>query len=224
MPRDYLKKARLHARSDASETKEIVREPSWTTLRRAAMPRRWNMQRSSTSTTARSCCPSEAIEAAATQQVPEKLRRDIEFSHANVKKFAEAQKATLKDIEVEIVPGLIAGQKSIPVEAAGCYVPGGRYSHIASAIMTVTTAKVAGCKHIAACSPPRPGRRHRTGDHLRRAYLRRRPDPRHGRRAGRRRDDLRPLRPAQGELPRRARATSSSPRPSASCSAASAST
>ncbi len=99
---------------------------------------------------------SEAIEAAAAQ-VPEKLRRDIEFSHANVKKFAEAQKATLKDIEVEIVPGLIAGQKSIPVEAVGCYVPGGRYSHIASAIMTVTTAKVAGCNHIAACSPPRPG-------------------------------------------------------------------
>ena len=55
------------------------------------------------------------------------------------------------------MPGLMAGQKAIPVDAAGCYVPGGRYSHIASAIMTVTTAKVAGCKHIAACSPPRPG-------------------------------------------------------------------
>jgi len=52
---------------------------------------------------------------------------------------------------------LIAGQKAIPVDAAGCYVPGGRYSHIASAIMTVTTAKVAGCGHIVACSPPRPG-------------------------------------------------------------------
>ena len=63
----------------------------------------------------------------------------------------------LRDFEVEIVPGLIAGQKAIPVDAAGCYVPGGRYSHIASAIMTVTTAKVAGCKHIIACSPPRPG-------------------------------------------------------------------
>ena len=61
------------------------------------------------------------------------------------------------DVEIEIVPGLIAGQKSIPVNAAGCYIPGGRYSHIASAIMTVTTAKVAGCNHIVACSPPRPG-------------------------------------------------------------------
>ena len=98
----------------------------------------------------------EAIEAAAAQ-VPEKLRRDIEFSHANVKKFAEAQLGTVADFETEVVPGLIAGQKAIPVNAAGCYVPGGRYSHIASAIMTVTTAKVAGCKNIVACSPPRPG-------------------------------------------------------------------
>ena len=63
---------------------------------------------------------------------------------------------TVADFEIEVVPGLIAGQKAIPVSAAGCYVPGGRYSHIASAIMTVTTAKVAGCKNIVACSPPRP--------------------------------------------------------------------
>ena len=62
----------------------------------------------------------------------------------------------MTDVETEIVPGLIAGQKAIPVRAAGCYVPGGRYSHIASAIMTVTTAKVAGCENIVACSPPRP--------------------------------------------------------------------
>lgn len=98
----------------------------------------------------------DEIEAAAAL-VPEKIKRDIEFSHANVKRFAEAQKATLANVEVEVVPGLIAGQKTIPVDAAGCYVPGGRYSHIASAIMTVTTAKVAGCRHITACSPPRPG-------------------------------------------------------------------
>jgi sulfopropanediol 3-dehydrogenase len=99
--------------------------------------------------------PEEIAEAAAL--VPEKIKRDIEFSHANVRRFAEAQKATLANVEVEVVPGLIAGQKTIPVDAAGCYVPGGRYSHIASAIMTVTTAKVAGCRHIVACSPPRPG-------------------------------------------------------------------
>jgi len=93
---------------------------------------------------------------AAIALVPERLKRDIDFAHDNVRRFAEAQKETLKDIEIEVVPGLIAGQKSIPVDAAGCYIPGGRYSHIASAIMTVTTAKVAGCNHIVACSPPRP--------------------------------------------------------------------
>ncbi len=94
--------------------------------------------------------------AEATAKVPQRLRDDIRFAHDNVRRFAEVQKSTLKEVELEIVPGLIAGQKSIPVRAAGCYVPGGRYSHIASAIMTVTTAKVAGCANIVACSPPRP--------------------------------------------------------------------
>lgn len=95
--------------------------------------------------------------AAAAAQVPEQLQRDIQFAHANVRRFAEAQRATVQDCEVEILPGLVAGQKQIPVSAAGCYVPGGRYSHVASAIMTITTAKVAGVPHVAACSPPRPG-------------------------------------------------------------------
>ena len=95
--------------------------------------------------------------AAASALVPEKLKADIHFAHDNVRRFAELQKSTMTDVETEIVPGLIAGQRAIPVRAAGCYVPGGRYSHIASAIMTVTTAKVAGCEHIVACSPPRVG-------------------------------------------------------------------
>lgn len=94
---------------------------------------------------------------AATEKLSQKVKDDILFSRDNVSKFAEAQKDTISDIEVEIVPGLIAGQKCIPCQTAGCYVPGGRYSHIASAIMTVTTARVAGCDHITACSPPRPG-------------------------------------------------------------------
>ncbi len=94
---------------------------------------------------------------AASASVPQKLKDDIRFAHDNVRRFAEAQKATIIDTEIEVVPGLIAGQKSIPCQAAGCYAPGGRYSHVASAMMTVTTAKVAGCGHISACSPPRPG-------------------------------------------------------------------
>lgn len=98
----------------------------------------------------------EAEIEAACALVPEKLKADIQFAHDNVKRFAELQKSTVANVEMEIRPGYVAGQKAIPVDAAGCYAPGGRYSHIASAIMTVTTAKVAGCKHITACSPPRP--------------------------------------------------------------------
>ena len=94
---------------------------------------------------------------AATDLVPEKMKQDIKFAHSNVERFAKAQKSTVANFETEVVPGLIAGQKAIPVNAAGCYIPGGRYSHIASAIMTVTTAKVAGCENIIACSPPKPG-------------------------------------------------------------------
>ena len=93
---------------------------------------------------------------AAAALVPDRLKADIRFAHDNVRRFAEAQRATVTDCEIEILPGLAAGQKQIPIAAAGCYVPGGRYSHIASAIMTITTAKVAGVPHITACSPPRP--------------------------------------------------------------------
>ena len=94
---------------------------------------------------------------AASAKVPQKLKDDIRFASDNVKRFAEQQLNSLQDFEYEVQPGFVAGQRSIPVKAAGCYVPGGRYSHIASAIMTVTTAKVAGCENIAVCSPPRPG-------------------------------------------------------------------
>ncbi|WP_423909287.1 histidinol dehydrogenase [Candidatus Spongiihabitans sp.] len=80
-------------------------------------------------------------------------REDIEFSHARVKRFAEAQLASMGEFETELSPGLFAGQRLIAVNTAGCYVPGGRYAHIASAIMSITTAKVAGVRHIVACSP-----------------------------------------------------------------------
>jgi len=155
MPREYLKKATLTSTSDASDVHEIVQKilsdieagGDAVAMDYAAKFDKYEG----------SIILSEAEIDAACAQVSEQLKADIRFAHANVKKFAEAQKETLKDIEVEIVPGLIAGQKSIPVQAAGCYIPGGRYSHIASAIMTVTTAKVAGCGSIVACSPPRPG-------------------------------------------------------------------
>jgi sulfopropanediol 3-dehydrogenase len=93
----------------------------------------------------------------AAEKLPRQLRDDIRFAQANIRRFAEAQKGTLSDCEIEILPGLIAGQKQIPVSTVGCYVPGGRYSHIASAMMTVITAKVAGVRRITACSPAEPG-------------------------------------------------------------------
>ena len=98
----------------------------------------------------------DAIEAAH-RAVPQRLKDDIAYAHDNIRRFAEAQLASCRDTEVEVQPGLFAGQKLIPVSAAGCYVPGGRYSHIASAIMTVTTARTAGVSAISACSPPREG-------------------------------------------------------------------
>eukprot|EP00466_Bigelowiella_natans_P005676 jgi/Bigna1/49410/estExt_Genewise1.C_460084 len=86
-------------------------------------------------------------------KVPDALRKDIQFAHLQVKRFAEAQKASLSEFTIESEPGVWLGQKLVPVNCAGCYIPGGRYAHIASAIMSVTTAKVAGVPHIVAASP-----------------------------------------------------------------------
>ncbi len=152
---EYLKKAPLHSRSDATETREIVRN-ILDEIEAGGDAKALEYAAKFDNYDGEIILTDEAI-AAASELVPEKMKRDIEFAHANVKKFAEAQKSTVSDFETEVVPGLIAGQKAIPVNAAGCYIPGGRYSHIASAIMTVTTAKVAGCNNIVACSPPRPG-------------------------------------------------------------------
>jgi sulfopropanediol 3-dehydrogenase len=91
----------------------------------------------------------------ASAKVPEQTKQDIHFSYERVKAFAEAQLASMREFEIELSPGLIAGQRLIPVNTAGCYIPGGRYAHIASAVMSITTAKVAGVNHVIACSPPR---------------------------------------------------------------------
>lgn len=155
MTREYLKKATLTSKSDATEVHDIVKNilddieagGDQTAMEYAAKFDRYE---------GNVLLTAEEIETACAL-VPEKIKQDIQFAHSNVRRFAETQKATVSDVELEIVPGMVAGQKVIPVDAAGCYIPGGRYSHIASAIMTVTTAKVAGCRHIVACSPPRPG-------------------------------------------------------------------
>ena len=82
------------------------------------------------------------------------LKDDIKFAYDRITKFAEAQKASISEFETELSPGSWAGQKIIPIETAGCYVPGGRYAHVASAIMSIATAKVAGVENVIACSAP----------------------------------------------------------------------
>ncbi|WP_311271312.1 histidinol dehydrogenase [Sphingobium sp. WCS2017Hpa-17] len=84
-------------------------------------------------------------------------RKDIEFAQAQVRNFAQIQRESMKDVEVETLPGVILGHKNLPVNAAGCYVPGGKYPLLASAHMSVITAKVAGVPRVITCAPPFQG-------------------------------------------------------------------
>ncbi|HTV45850.1 MAG TPA: histidinol dehydrogenase [Stellaceae bacterium] len=85
---------------------------------------------------------------------------DIEFAQAQIRNFAEIQRAALKDVEVETLPGVVLGHRHIPVGHVGCYVPGGRYPMVASAHMSIVTARVAGVGHVTACTPPNQGGPH----------------------------------------------------------------
>jgi sulfopropanediol 3-dehydrogenase len=92
-----------------------------------------------------------------TRELPDGVKRDIEFATAQVRRFALAQRASMQEFSREISPGLTAGQRLIPVNVAGCYVPAGRYAHIASAYMAIATAKAAGVPTIVAASSPYRG-------------------------------------------------------------------
>lgn len=91
------------------------------------------------------------------RDVPQSVRDDIEFAAGQVRRFAEAQRKSISDFTLEMSPGLHLGQKLVPINTAGCYVPTGRYAHIASAYMSVATAKAAGVKTVIACSAPYKG-------------------------------------------------------------------
>src|SRR6266849_4995506 len=93
-------------------------------------------------------------------QVAKRDLEDIKFAQAQVRNFATKQKATMQDLEVETLPGVVLGHKHIPVASIGCYVPGGRYPMVAAAHMSIVTARVAGVKRIAACAPPFKGGPH----------------------------------------------------------------
>ena len=151
---EYLKKAARNAHTDQGDVRETV-ERMLAEIRAGgeAVVERYARELDRWAGDIRL---DDAARAAAARAVPDSLKAQIRFAHDNIKRFAEAQMGTIQPCAIEVIPGLQAGQRQIPVGAAGCYVPGGRYSHIASAIMTITTAKVAGVQHIAACSPPRP--------------------------------------------------------------------
>jgi len=89
--------------------------------------------------------------------LPAQVIEDIKFAQTQIRRFAEVQRAALRDVEVETLPGVRLGHRNIPVASVGCYVPGGRYPMVASAHMSVLTAKVSGVKRVAACTPPLNG-------------------------------------------------------------------
>ena len=101
---------------------------------------------------------------AAMGKVAKRDLEDIRFAQAQVRNFAQHQRDSMQDVEVETLPGVVLGHKHVPVNSVGCYVPGGKYPMVASAHMSVVTAKVAGVKRIIAAAPGRSTSRHRGGD------------------------------------------------------------
>jgi sulfopropanediol 3-dehydrogenase len=85
-------------------------------------------------------------------------REDLDFAQDQIRKFAEAQRATILDLEIETLPGIVLGHRNVPIQNVGCYVPGGKYPLLASAHMTVLTARVAGCERVITCAPPYQGK------------------------------------------------------------------
>jgi sulfopropanediol 3-dehydrogenase len=98
---------------------------------------------------------SESKKARLLAGVPSKIRADIDFAHTQITRFAQAQRDSIREFELETEPGVRLGQRVIPVKSVGCYVPGGRFAHAASALMSVATARVAGVTNVTVCTPPR---------------------------------------------------------------------
>ena len=102
----------------------------------------------------------------ALEELDPQMRKDTEFAIANVRKFAEAQLATMLPLEIEITKGVHLGHRIIPIQRIGCYVPGGRYPLLSAPVMTIVPAKVAGVEEVIACLPPNAHRAMIAGCHL----------------------------------------------------------
>jgi sulfopropanediol 3-dehydrogenase len=149
---EYLKRASKSAASDEQDVREVVAR-MLREIKLGGEATAIEYGRAHDGWTGDVVVSREAIDAAS-EKISPRMRGDIRYAYQRVRDFAAAQHASLGEFEIELVPGLFAGQKLIPVSTAGCYVPGGRYSHVASAIMTATTAKVAGVERVIACTPP----------------------------------------------------------------------
>lgn len=152
---EYLKKAEKSAASGEDDTRRIVSDMLAAIEAGGEQKAREYAEKLDGFTGNIVVTPEEI--AAAAGAVSQQVKDDIRFAYDRVRGFAEKQREVLIDFEVELSPGLFAGQRQIPVATAGCYIPGGRYSHVASAVMSVATAKAAGVEHVIACSPPKPG-------------------------------------------------------------------
>ena len=148
----YLKKAEKNAATGEEDTRNIVNK-MLAEIEAGGEERALQYAKDLDNFTGDVVVTEEAIEKA-TASLSQGIKDDIQFSYDRVRGFAEAQLNSMSEFSVELSPGLFAGQRIIPVDTAGCYVPGGRYAHIASAVMSVTTAKVAGVKNVVVCSPP----------------------------------------------------------------------
>ena len=152
---EYLKKALLSTEDDSQEAREIARrtldmiktEGEAAVRRLAQTYDTWEGD----------FILSQEKKAKLMASVPESVKRDIAFAHKQIFTFAKAQRESLRDFELEVTPGVRLGQKTLPVGVAGCYVPGGRFAHACSALMSVATARAAGVPFVIAASPPRGG-------------------------------------------------------------------
>jgi sulfopropanediol 3-dehydrogenase len=152
---EYLKKATKTAETDETKTREIVvnmlndiRENGETAVKKYA-------QKLDNWTGDFIITQDDIAKAAAS--LNQRTKDDIQFAHEQVFTFAKKQRESMLEFETELHPGVIAGQKLIPVNVAGCYVPGGRFAHAASALMSIATAKAAGVPYVVACSPSHHG-------------------------------------------------------------------
>lgn len=150
---EFIKKASKNAESSSEDARKVVQElladiriRGEEAIRELALKfDKWNQP----------FVLSEEKKQKLINSVPENVKKDLQFAYKQIYSFAMAQRNSLKDFEIETMPGVILGQKTIPINVAGCYIPGGRFAHSCSALMSIATAKAAGVPYVIAATPPR---------------------------------------------------------------------